>query len=49
MTTEAASVFASVIKDHLELKAKKLHYAIGQVPATSEPFQTFDFNAAVPR
>ena len=32
----------------LELNAKKLHYAIGQVPATSAPFETFDFNAAVP-
>ncbi|MBS1149118.1 MAG: Acyl-coenzyme A:6-aminopenicillanic acid acyl-transferase [Myxococcaceae bacterium] len=29
----------------LELAAKKLHYAIGQVPATSAPFLTFDFNA----
>ncbi len=29
----------------LELSAKKLHYAIGQVPATSAPFETFDFKA----
>jgi hypothetical protein len=29
----------------LELSAKKLHYAIGQVPATSKPFLTFDFAA----
>ncbi len=32
----------------LELSAKKLHYAIGQVPATSAPFETFDFNAVAP-
>ncbi len=32
----------------LELKAKKLHYAIGQVPATSKPFETFDFNEPAP-
>ncbi len=29
----------------LELAGKKLHYAIGQVPATSQPFETFDFAA----
>ena len=32
----------------LELSAKKLHYAIGQVPATSAPFETFDFNQPAP-
>ncbi len=33
----------------LELAGKKLHYAIGQVPATSQPFETFDFAAPEPR
>lgn len=32
----------------LDLKGKKLHYAIGQVPATSAPFLTFDFNDKAP-
>ncbi len=32
----------------LELSAKKLHYAIGQVPATRGAFVTFDFNDPAP-
>ena len=32
----------------LELSARKLHYAIGQVPATSAPFETFDFKEVAP-
>ena len=32
----------------LELGKKKLHYAIGQVPATSKPFETLDFNEPAP-